>query len=520
MTKYTQLCSLFGTPACVWLCFFCLASSSHHHLHMNFYYIFLLLLVVLSAYSESPQQGEPPDSLDSTSVAVCPNSSSDPLGVLAPILPQSWVFEIVLSQNEVNISVPLQGGIFGVVIGGWKLSNKVEAVIDFVRVKSIKNLTSTLVNGVEKMGWTIRILLESLQHVLKMYAWSLSENQTSVQFRCRLIGLLLKQSLFRKHDFAICVYKVYHDYQNLGFWHLKFFSNYKNNSHTHVREDDSQKSTTFQFYGGGKSSIFLSDELCPYTSDDMHEQQYQFLQCIKKDNKQTLDPNDGNVLCNMPLNVLVPKLTLKSAKELANLHDMYMPSKILLKNAHILLENHKCETCPDILAIFKPYKTASNAEYQQTWYQKNKEKHAKYKKQCAEKSEYQESNRKYAHKHYWSKKDEKFPPHPPSTDLCQQIVSDFCADTSPEIFEESGCAVCGKLTPICEMEELSEIENVSLLKVDGVTRKARCKSTDQVRELRGPILAPGCSRVCPICAESLDKKKMPTLALANSLWVG
>jgi len=171
---------------------------------MNFYYIFLLLLVVLSAYSESPQQGEPPDPLDLTVVAVCPNSDSDSLGVLAPVLsqnevyriivlPQSEVFgtqnmillqnevfrtvllqieafEIVLSQNEVNISVLLQGGIFGVVIGSWQLSNKVEAVIDFVRVKSIKNLTSTLVNGVEKMGWTIRILLESLQHVLKMYA--------------------------------------------------------------------------------------------------------------------------------------------------------------------------------------------------------------------------------------------------------------------------------------------------------------------------------------------------------------
>jgi hypothetical protein len=202
-----------------------------------------------------------------------------------------------------------------------------------------------------------------------------------------------------------------------------------------------------------------------------------------------------------------------------HLHDMYMPSKILLKNAHILLGNHKCETYPDLLAIFKPYKTASNAEYQQTWYQKNKEKHAKYDKQRAEKSEYQESNRKNVHKHYWSKKDEKFPPNPPSTDLCQKIVSDFCADTSPEVFEENGCAVCGKLTPICEMEELSEIENVSLLKADGVTRKARCKSTDPVRELKGPILAPGCSRVCPICVEFLDKKKMPTLALANGLWV-
>src|SRR5882762_8086923 len=358
MTKYNP-----PTLFTIWNSGGCVAVLSH----MNFYYMFLLLLVVLSAYSESPQQGEPPDPLDLTVVAVCPNSSSDSLGVLAPVLsqnemsgsvlsqdrvlPQNEVyrtvllqieaFEIVLSQNEVNISVPLQGGIFGVVIGSWQLSNKVEAVIDFVRVKSIKNLTSTLVNGVEKMGWTIRILLEFLQHVLKMYAWSLSENQTSVQFRCRLIRLLLKQSLFRKHHFAICVYKVYHDHQNLGFWHLKIFSNYKNNSHTHIREDDFQKSTTFQFYGGGKSSIFLSDELHPYTSDNMYEQQYQLLQCIKKDNKHTLDPNDGNVLCNIPLNVLVPKLTLKSAKELANLHDMYMPSKILLKNAHILLENHK-----------------------------------------------------------------------------------------------------------------------------------------------------------------------------------
>jgi predicted nucleotidyltransferase len=53
----------------------------------------------------------------------------------------------------------------------------------------------------------------------------------------------------------------------------------------------------------------------------------------------------------MPLNVLVPQLTLKSAKELANLHDMYMPSQILLKNAHILLENHKVK----LVQIFLQY---------------------------------------------------------------------------------------------------------------------------------------------------------------------
>ena len=126
----------------------------------------------------------------------------------------------------------------------------------------------------------------------------------------------------------------------------------------------------------------------------------------------------------------------------------------------------------------------------------------------------------FSQQHYWSSKDVKFPPAPPSAELCQNIVSDFCADTSAEVFEEAGCPGCGKLTPVCEMEELSDVQNINQLKTDGVTRKARCKSSDPVRELRVPILAPGCSRVCPICFESPDKKKVPTLALTNGLWFG
>src|ERR1700727_1569830 len=58
-----------------------------------------------------------------------------------------------------------------------------------------------------------------------------------------LIGLLLKQSLFRKHDFAILVHRVYHDYQNLCFWHLNFFSKYRSNSYTHIKEELTEKST-------------------------------------------------------------------------------------------------------------------------------------------------------------------------------------------------------------------------------------------------------------------------------------
>jgi hypothetical protein len=125
---------------------------------------------------------------------------------------------------------------------------------------------------------------------------------------------------------------------------------------------------------------------------------------------------------------------------------MYIHSKILLKNAQSLLQDHKCHTCDDLLAVFKPYKVPSNAEHQKTWYQRNTEKCAKYDKHRYSKAEYQKSHQKSMQKYYFSKKKRK--------------------------------------------------------------------------KKRGPIFAPGCSRVCPICVESLEKKKVPTLALANGLWVG
>ena len=100
-----------------------------------------------------------------------------------------------------------------------------------------------------------------------------------------------------------------------------------------------------------------------------------------------------------------------------------MPSKIQLKNAQILLKEHKCQ-CGNFMSVFKPHKMSSNAEYQRKWYQNHKEKRAEYNMQ----PEYQTSNRKSAHKYYWSKKDVKFPPDPPSTELCQKIVSEFSAD--------------------------------------------------------------------------------------------
>src|ERR1700691_5899678 len=158
--------------------FFFLLASSHHHSSMNYFYSFLLLLVVLSAYSESPQPSKPPDSLDPTSVTVCPNSSSAQLGVLAPVLPQNEVYRIVLPQNEVyRIALPQnevyrfvlpQNGVFKndlpqVEVNRTVLFQSVMFKIDAVncqlsdRVKTIINFTLNL--GVKSFDFAISILI-------------------------------------------------------------------------------------------------------------------------------------------------------------------------------------------------------------------------------------------------------------------------------------------------------------------------------------------------------------------------
>ena len=155
---------------------------------MHFHYSFLLLLVVLSVYSESLQHAKAPGS---TVVTVHPSSSTIPLGILAPVLPQNEVLKIVLPQNEV---IPVQIKCFGSDIWFKRAQNiifKLNLVIA-PTVKSFRKLMLTVVHGGKAFLWAIRIAPECFQNVLKMYSWSLAENQVSIRFRCRLTALYLK----------------------------------------------------------------------------------------------------------------------------------------------------------------------------------------------------------------------------------------------------------------------------------------------------------------------------------------
>ena len=78
------------------------------------------------------------------------------------------------------------------------------------------------------------------------------------------------------------------------------------------------------------------DELLSYALTDLSGPQYEFIQYVKVCDKQSPVLADGEVLCKIPLNALALKFTIKYAKEISMLHNMFMPSKIQLKNAQTL----------------------------------------------------------------------------------------------------------------------------------------------------------------------------------------
>ena len=514
---------------------------------MNSYIFWLLLVVVLSHYSEGPQHVRPLDSFDLSEVTGVFKGYLCSSSFLAPVLPPNEVLKTIPPPNEVLKITPPPNEVLKTILPPnevipaqikcfkneilFKKAQNILSQLNLVMIQSVKSfrkLMLPVVHGGKAFLWAIRIAPQCFQNVSKMYGWSLAENQVSVKFRCRLIALYLKQSCFQKHDFSAMVDKLVCSFQsptvcNIFNWG-GIFTGRKGFSYE-VVDKSLKMPNTYKFHGGGPSLVFSSDELLPYTSTDLQEKQYKFFRCIKTEDKQThISNNETTVLCAVPLSILAPKLTMKCIKDLSVLHQIYIPPKALVKNAQMLLQDHKCHKCNSYISLFKPYKVQSNAQRQQNWYKKlepdEKAVHLTEKAKYKTSSKYQEKDSEKHKADYWAKKEVKFPPAPPSAPLCQKIMSDFCADTSPEAFEETGCAVCGKLTPVCEMEELSDVENISLLRVDGITKKARSNSSDPVKELRGPILAPGCNSICSTCVEFLEKGKMPILALANGLWVG
>ena len=120
----------------------------------------------------------------------------------------------------------------------------------------------------------------------------------------------------------------------------------------------------------------------------------------------------------------------------------------------------------------------------------------------------------------------EFPPVPPYKQLEEQIIRSFCADSTPEKFEEYGCISCGLLTArevSSVIQQDDQLLKLLIPKLHGLENVSRIERTDRckkIQELDGPLLAPGCTRICLKCKQSLKQNKLPLESLANGHWLG
>ncbi len=116
-----------------------------------------------------------------------------------------------------------------------------------------------------------------------------------------------------------------------------------------------------------------------------------------------------------------------------------------------------------------------------------------------------------------------FPPLPPSETLNHTIISDYCNESRPENYTESGCAVCASLTPIKNSTPIRDVQDkLQFLNEYGneFTRTERKSTDDPIRPLDGPMIDEDCHIVCSLCMQDIKRKQLPKYAIANGLWLG
>ncbi|KAF8239221.1 hypothetical protein L208DRAFT_1215426, partial [Tricholoma matsutake] len=114
-----------------------------------------------------------------------------------------------------------------------------------------------------------------------------------------------------------------------------------------------------------------------------------------------------------------------------------------------------------------------------------------------------------------------FPPNPLLKNLSHSVITGFCEDTSPSVFQEAGCAVCGQLTQHRHLSKLNKIKKLlHVLHAEGATCQERTCLKDMIQDIPRPVLDSQCDNICDGCHKALRIGNVPSNALATGLCLG
>jgi Helitron helicase-like domain at N-terminus/PIF1-like helicase len=377
--------------------------------------------------------------------------------------------------------------------------------------------------------------------------------------RCgKMTALYLQRHLFYKHDFIMMVKKLLDGiiiHNNIQYKIKLLFMCYKC-LFLGLRLNHAFQSST-SLYSlclsdnniphciiGGGSNVFLFKELQPYAIHiSMENINSHFklkkvlkLNCIENE----LQNLNLTLIKNIPLQDLLPRLTVADLRIIAAHHGLNISSKIKSLDIQHLIFDHKCN-CENLIYGFEAINTEKqehdrsiksklaalkrNKKYQAkkglSYKVANLESVKKYQKKLKFDAKHKISHLLAAKEHKIEEMTSRFPPDIPTLKLQHQIITDACKDMSPNEFMESGCAVCGKLNLISQLIKLSDTNlDMNVLENSKVTQQERFCANDSIKGLNGPVLIEGLNSICKPCHRSLSKGKVPLMALSNGKWLG
>ena len=179
-------------------------------------------------------------------------------------------------------------------------------------------------------------------------------------------------------------------------------------------------------------------------------------------------PCPAYIHCKIPLEELVPMLTVVHARKIISLHGLSPGSRCTQKHILKCIENHSCLCCSSYFTVFSVEEGSRKLGSKRV---------AKYK--ASKKLDPSESTEPSTY---------DFPPEPADANLINTILSKSCNKMQPMYLQEGGCAVCGELKPVRELRCLKGIKNIlSVLEAPGVTRVERKKTSSSVKGYAGPV---------------------------------
>src|SRR4030095_1177558 len=346
---------------------------------------------------------------------------------------------------------------------------------------------------------------------------------------------LISLTLF---SFAI-LFIVFLQYKSFKITSL-FYQNHKNSCHKYKHS---------KLLGGGLQRMFSHSDLTPYikyslSSTSIGTEKYSFHSYIpEKEEIKYLSQN--LLLVDYPFNKLISKLSIANLKLIGSSHGIYLHSKMNSQSIQTKISSHICTNCPKYVSIFSVNNNNNSVQgnleavkkYQRNNNKKHKSNNYKAVKNYRKKHEHisksvhiasvkrsfdknlEVNKKKHALAMQQYRKKQHFPPPPPSVNLQQTIIHNFCEDSNPSNFIESGCGICGKLIPVKYLQTASKLSlNMDVLHSPEVTQKERFATSDPIEGLSGPVVIKGNDSICPECYKYMSVNKRPLFSLANGMW--